>query len=321
MLKSSGIIIHDTDICEYWKNLFLESGLNTLGIHPAGGVDAHKTLDAFLFSLKEKRVDSFISEMSERGVSLQLECHALSWLMPRELFEKHPHWFRVNEHGERTADFNMCPSCGEALDYLAERARFLATLIPWNGRFYHLWIDDVAAAPCMCRYCRELTASDQAMIIYNAMLRGLKSYRSDAALSYLAYHGTINAPEIKADDGIFLEFAPIRRRFDKCICDPDCAENLKEIENLDALLAFFGTKNSKVLEYWMDNSLFSGWKKPYVKLPFNREVLQKDIEFYRSKGFENITSFGCFLGEEYAAEYGIPPVKEYAEVLKDFSIT
>ena len=130
MMKSNGIIIHDTDIGEYWKNLFLESGLDTLGIHPAGGVDAHLSLDAFLKSLEKPEVQRFIYDLKGKGFNIQLECHALSWLLPRDLYQKHPHWFRENEKGERTADFNMCPSCGEALKYLEERAAFLASLIP-----------------------------------------------------------------------------------------------------------------------------------------------------------------------------------------------
>ena len=112
-----------------------------------------------------------------------------------------------------------------------------------------------------------------------------------------------------------MEFAPIRRCFEHSINDESCQKNAAEIASLDSLLAFFGKRDSKVLEYWMDNSLFSGWKKPFVKLPFNRDILVKDVLFYRSKGFERITSFGCFLNEEYASEYGIPPVKEYAEVI------
>lgn len=312
---SNGIIIHDTDISAYWEKLFLQSGLDTLGIHPAGGYEALQTLEAFLARQSDPEVIGFIDRLSSKGVRVELECHALSWLLPRSLYQKYPHWFRKNEKGERTSDFNMCPSCKEALEYLAERTRSLAALIPWNGKYYHLWIDDVAAAPCMCDSCKHLSSSDQAMIIYNAMLKGLKSYRSDACLAYLAYHGTIDAPSIRPDEGIFLEFAPIRRCFEHSINDISCQKNVAEIASLDSLLAFFGKKDSKVLEYWMDNSLFSGWKKPYVKLPFNRKVLRKDIEFYNSKGFENITSFGCFLGEEYAAEYGIPPVKEYADIL------
>lgn len=316
-MSSNGIIIHDTDIGEYWKKLFLQSGLDTLGIHPAGGYEAHLTLENFISKQKDTEVLRFLSELSARGVNTELECHALSWLLPRELFSKNPHWFRENENGERTADFNMCPSCKEALEYLSERTRLLASLIPWNGKYYHLWIDDVASAPCMCEKCRSLSVSDQAMLIYNAMLKGLKAYRGDARLAYLAYHGTLDAPSVKPDDGIFLEYAPIRRCFEHSINDISCQKNVAEIASLDSLLAFFGKEDSKVLEYWMDNSLFSGWKKPYVKLPFNSEVLEKDVLFYRAKGFERITSFGCFLGEEYANQFGVPPVKEYGEVLSN----
>ena len=314
-MSSKGIIIHDTDISAYWEKLFLQSGLDTLGIHPAGGNEALQTLEAFLARQSDPEVIGFIDRLSSKGVRVELECHALSWLLPRELFSKNPHWFRENENGERTADFNMCPSCGEALEYLAERTHRFAALISWNSSYFHLWIDDVASAPCMCEKCKNFSPSDQAMIIYNAMLKGLKAYRSDARLAYLAYHGTIDAPSVNPEEGIFLEFAPIRRCFEHSINDESCQKNAAEIASLDSLLAFFGKKDSKVLEYWMDNSLFSGWKKPYVKLPFNRAVLEKDVEFYRAKGFERITSFGCFLGEEYAKEFGIPPVIEYGEVL------
>ena len=185
-MSSNGIIIHDTDIGEYWKKLFFESGLDTLGIHPAGGYEALQTLEAFLARQSDPEVIGFIDRLSSKGVRVELECHALSWLLPRGLYQKYPHWFRENENGERTADFNMCPSCGEALEYLSERTRLLASLIPWNGKYFHLWIDDVASAPCMCEKCRSLSASDQAMLIYNAMLKGLKAYRSDARLAYLA---------------------------------------------------------------------------------------------------------------------------------------
>ncbi len=248
-LKKRGIIIHDTDIGDYWKELFLSSGLNTLGIHPAGGYDAHLTLEGFVSRQNDKDVVSFLSDLTCRGINTELECHALSWLIPRGEFIKNPYWFRENEQGERTADFNMCPSCKEALEYLSERTRLLASLIPWNSEYYHLWIDDVASAPCRCEKCKDLSPSDQAMIIYNAMLAGLKRYRSNAHLAYLAYHGTIDVPSVKPDEGIFLEFATIRRCFEHGINDESCQKNAAEIASLDSLLAFFGKKDSKVLEY------------------------------------------------------------------------
>ena len=315
-MRKNGIIIHDTDIGEYWKKLFLDSGLDTLGIHPAGGVYAHLSLDAFLKSLEKPDVQRFIYDLKSNGNNVQLECHALSWLLPRTLFEKHPLWFRQDETGKRTPDFNMCPSCEDALEYLSERTRLLASLIPWNGKYFHLWIDDVASAPCRCEKCALLSPSDQAMMIYNAMLKGLNVYRSDARLAYLAYHGAMDTPKVKPDEGIFLEFAPIRRCFEHPINDVNCSKNAAELASLDSLLDFFGKTDAKVLEYWMDNSLFSGWKKPYKELKLNTAVLQKDVEFYRSKGFEHITSFGCFLGEEYAEQYGIPPINKYGHTLK-----
>jgi len=35
-----------------------------------------------------------------------------------------------------------------------------------------------------------------------------------------------------------------------------------------------------------------------------------------SKGFSSATSFACYLGEDYAKEFGIPPIREYAQALK-----
>jgi len=68
-LSSNGIIIHDTDIGEYWKKLFFESGLDTIGIHPAGGYEAHLTLENFISKQKDTEVLRFLSELSARGVN------------------------------------------------------------------------------------------------------------------------------------------------------------------------------------------------------------------------------------------------------------
>ena len=43
MLKHRGIVIHDTDCGEYWAGRLEKSGIDTLGVHPAGGIDAHLT--------------------------------------------------------------------------------------------------------------------------------------------------------------------------------------------------------------------------------------------------------------------------------------
>ena len=83
------------------------------------------------------------------------------------------------------------------------------------------------------------------------------------------------------------------------------------ILGVKALLDFFGRENSKVLEYWFDNSLYSRWKKPPVKFTPNAEVVKADLEFYSDLGFENISSFACYLGEDYEQLFGEPDVTAF----------
>ncbi|MCQ2399118.1 MAG: hypothetical protein MJ072_01260, partial [Clostridia bacterium] len=108
---------------------------------------------------------------------------------------------------------------------------------------------------------------------------------------------------------------PYTRNFHKPLTDITCEENVKNVAPLKNLLDFFGKKNSKVLEYWMDNSLFSNYEKPPKPFHLESSVMKEDVAFYDSLGFETITSFGCFLGEDYEELHGAPPVKEYADIL------
>jgi hypothetical protein len=70
-----------------------------------------------------------------------------------------------------------------------------------------------------------------------------------------------------------------------------------------------------VLEYWLDASRFSGWKRPAVKLPFNAEAFERDVRFYVGRGFERVTSFGVFLDAEYVGLHGLPPIADYGCIL------
>jgi hypothetical protein len=44
-------------------------------------------------------------------------------------------------------------------------------------------------------------------------------------------------------------------------------------------------------------------------------VLRADAAYYADLGFESVTSFGCFLGEEYRLLHGEPPVQAYGDIL------
>lgn len=311
-----GIIIHNHEISPYWIDLLRGTGLDVLALHPTGGKTATGSLERLLEQVKTDEFLHFKEQIEGLGMTLEYEMHTLSWLLPRGEFERHPEWFRMNEEGVRTADANMCASCEEALAVVEERAGYLASLLPQKSDRYFFWLDDIKGAQCHCPKCREMSASDQAMTVINRMLRGIRRVDPRATLCYLAYIDMIAPPTfVRPDEGIFLEYAPIHRDLSRPMSDPACEQNVAEARHLAPLISYFGAKDAQVLEYWMDNSLNCRWKLPYRLLPFYPEVIAEDVKFYRGLGFEHVTSFGCFLGEDYAKEFGVPPVKEYAGLI------
>ncbi len=318
MIARRGLLIHPEEIGEYWLKRLENSGLNLLGIHPVGGPQAADTLvEAIAFMSKAENL-LLLDRYKDLGLEIEYEIHAMSWLLPRDLYEKHPEMFRMDVNGTRTNDFNLCTSNKDALDCIEERAERLAGIfVPTTDRYY-FWTDDVKDMCCCCKECRKLSPSDQAMTIYNTILRGIKKANPQAMHCYLAYNETMAPPgRVEPEDGIFLEFAPIRRDSAVPIDDDTCSLNGSEIASLAGLLDCFGRRNAQVLEYWIDNSRFSGWKKPPQKLVLNSDVMKRDVEFYHSMGFESITSFACYLGEDYYRLHGEPPLEEYSHILQN----
>lgn len=308
------VLINPSDIGEEWLDLFKNSGLEILGIHPVAGRAAEGHLLNLLETANEKRFRDFIDEIYSFGGKVEYQIHAMSYLLPRSLFSSHPEYFRADENGNRTAEFNLCPSSAEALRIVEDRAYELAGRLYRSSEKYYLWTDDVKGSFCHCEKCRELSPSDQAMMIYNAVLRGVRKFRPEAKVAYLAYQDAISPPKkVKAEAGIFLEYAPIERDMTLPMTHE---KNTLCREVLAPLLEFFGSEDSRVLEYWVDNSLFCGWRLPLKKLPFYPEVIRQDAEFYKSLGFCGLSSFACYLGPDYIKEFGAPPIKEFAKLLK-----
>ncbi len=90
------------------------------------------------------------------------------------------------------------------------------------------------------------------------------------------------------------------------------------IRLLEALLGIFPTETTHVVEYWFDNALYSQFKKPPVKIPFNASVMNEDAKMYTSYGIQNIKSFGSYIDDEYYALYGNPPIREYGDILAKY---
>lgn len=318
MLTHRGIVIHAADaLTDYWADRLTGEGLhlNVVGIHPAGGTDAHQTMEEAIHMLDTKEWARFQSRMEAAGIEIEFEMHALSWMLERDKFATHPHWFRMDEHGQRTPQFNCCVSEPDVLDYIRERACALAKIfVPTTGK-YHFWIDDVASAGCMCERCCGLTPSDQCMLLTNAIAEGLEAGRPGAKQSYLAYCATLVPPTTSPRHNVFLEYAPIHRDHDRPLFDDGCDLNRAETATLPTLLDLFGKADAKVLDYWMDNSLFSGWKKPPKEFHLRESVCQADVSAYRQLGFDSVTSFGCYLGEDYATLYGNADLCGYDRIL------
>ena len=83
----------------------------------------------------------------------------------------------------------------------------------------------------------------------------------------------------------------------------------------------FDPETAIILEYWLDVSLFSRWKKPAVELPWRRDVFLSDIDTFAKMGVKNVTSFALFMDAEYFSKYSATPVKEYGEGLNSYILT
>ena len=305
-----GIVLTPTDlngIALQWIDRMAEGSLNVLGI--SGGVD-----ECVQFIHSDEGT-ACLDAAKAAGIEIEYEMHALWWLLPRDMFGERPEWFRMDEDGERTSDANMCPSSTEALQYVGGRAVELSRMLPsTTGRHYY-WADD-AKPWCACEACSDYTASDQNLLVTNAMAEALTNARPEARMGYLAYYNAIEPPtRVQPVDGLLLEYAPIMRNSAVPLDDPSDPKNVEHADNLRRLVDMFDMTDAHVLEYWVDASRFSDWKRPSVRIPFDADVIAQDARFYASLGFDSATSFGVFLDADYDRMHGQPPIREYGEAL------
>ncbi|MCC6731549.1 MAG: DUF4838 domain-containing protein [Chthonomonadales bacterium] len=250
------------------------------------------------------------------GVGIEFSLHVPSMFLSRTLFEKDPTLFRMDESGNRTPDANLCVHSEPALEILCENAVKYADLLrPTTGR-YHYWTDD-GAKMCRCPRCRGLSDSDQALIVENRMLKALRRGDRRARVAHLAYQPTLVPPtQVKPEPGIYLEFAPIERDSLKPL-DNGSPVHTKVLEHLDANLALFGKRDAEVLEYWLDNSRASGWKRERIGLlPWSRETYLRDLRVYAGRGIRRMRTYAYWFDADYVGRYGPPPLAEYGAGLR-----
>lgn len=303
----SNILIHPDELNETWIQRLKDRHVDILGLHPTGGATAADSLEALLSTLQKPEFRSLLDSVADAGIEIEYEMHAAGWLLPRHLFDSHPEYFRMDENGERTPRRNLCVSNREAMDLVASRAVELAKSLYRSRPYYYFWMDDSRRKPCHCEKCRQYSPSEQYMLFVNRITEELRKTIPNAKVAYLAYFDFLNVPKkVLPTEGVFLEFAPIDK-----YTGLEFAETEREM--MQPLLQFFGTEDAKVLEYWLDNSLFSNWKKPPKEFSADPKTVSAEVEAYRQAGFEVISTFGCFLGEDYEALYGAPDISPFTD--------
>jgi hypothetical protein len=306
-----GVVLTPEDLIGYpWPEKVREAGLTTIGTH----VTPRQVL-AFVESEPGRE---FLERCRSLGIRIEHELHAMSDLLPRELFAKNPEMFPMNEDGDRIRDHNLCVSSKDALEIICVNAARYARLLPSDTSRYFFWTDD-GSPMCRCPRCIELSDSDQALLLENAMLDALRAVDPVATLAHLAYLRTMAPPtQIRPQAGIFLEFAPIERRHDLALEDDSEPSHQRLLEALDANLEVFGAEGAQALEYWLDVSRFAGWNRErIIPIPWNSEIFGADVETYRKRGIAHITTFAVWADGRYAENFGDPPLKEYGEGFRE----
>lgn len=299
------LIIHPHELTDRWIELAKELKLDRLSLHPVGGKNAHETLQMLLDILEDPAFLKKIDRVRAAGIGIGYEFHALSFLLPRDLFETHPEYFRMDAEGNRVAKGNFCFSNKEARRIICENAVALADKLYGSDEEYYFWLDDATKLTCHCEECKKHNFAHHQLVLMNEIAAALQVKKPGARVCYLAYYEGVAVPDgdVRPAKGIFLEYAPFERytKPETFSFEGDYLQLVKDI------VAFFGTKHSKVLEYWYDNSIYyrRAGKKPVPFSPKNDQI-RADFEFYKRLGFQRLSSFACNLCDEYVSLFGDP---------------
>lgn len=302
--------VSNPSVIDYIK-IARENGLNTFSVY-----NADRTTQNW---------KNFAKKCEDAGIDLEFEEHMMSFLLPREMFDTHPEYFRMDKNGKRTNDANGCPSNQDALDVVRIKAKEIArNYTPTNDRYY-FWLDD-GGDICHCDKCKDLNASDQALIYENVIIEAVRELNPNGMVAHLCYHNTLNPPKtIKPKEGIFFEFAPFYRSWTEPLANT-WAKGSAELTHADYLRALkenlevFPVETAQVLEYWMDDSLFSGWNQNnLVQVPWSNEIFLSDLKTYASYGIRNITCYAAYVGPSYVQKFGFPDfLVDYAQGLYNY---
>lgn len=222
-----------------------------------------------------------ISAMADRDMGLDLGGHYLPGLLPRDLFDTHPEYFRM-ENGKRVRDLNMCASSPEAIDVMAVNAQREIDYIKAFSRpeTFHLWADDIfEGGTCSCDKCKDLSGSDQLLKILNDLTAKL-DLGEGIKIADIAYHGSVIPPtKVKASKHLRVMYAARER----CYRHPmdGCETNRRYLEYLKGNLKAM-PDGSEVFDYLQDLILFR-----FMAVPLH-PIIGKDAKIYKDAGVDGV---------------------------------
>lgn len=234
-------------------------------------------------------------EMERRGIRIEVGGHMLDELLPLDMFQTHPEYFRM-KNGERRQDGNFCASRFGTLQVVTENALKFIREVPM-AKVFHFWAEDVAGGSwCECDLCKHLSPSEQMLNAVNAIADAVAKERPDVTVDFILYHDTLEFPEmLQPRDNVFALYAPRERCYAHGIGDPNCPHNAWYASRLQAAKKPFGERRS-VFEYYCD---FILWRCLGIAIP---ATILADLNWYKSQGIEDIQAlhFGQFSNWAYA---------------------
>lgn len=317
MFEHYGVVVTPADfIGADWIELCRRYGLKTLGLHSGGGL-SHDVVEA----LGEYGGEACRRRIAAAGLEYEYECHAADVLMPRELFAEHPDFFVFDPRFQRRRpEGNWCPEHPEGRRVVMENTVRLARRLPSSTHRYLFWNADAPRLYCHCERCTSRSIPDQALAAVNTMARAVRSADPLGTVPYLAYYELLEAPvAVRPEENVFLEFAPITRCYGHAIDDPSCEINRRHWEALRRLLKVFPAATTHVLEYHLDSSLFSNWRRPAARPAVAPGVLPRDLAAYYGLGIRSLTNFAVFMDGDYFKRYGFGELAAYSEALHAFA--
>lgn len=152
-----GLVLLHGDFCGEWITELKKAGIKKLGLH----ANAQQcSVEEFIAFTEREREN--IKRAESEGITVEYYLHALSYLLPRELFGKDETLFRKDGQGGRNADYNCCASSAAALKIIENRAEMLARKLGQKSHRYHLWTDDDFGGDVKCNCeSKNLSAAAQ----------------------------------------------------------------------------------------------------------------------------------------------------------------